>query len=41
MAKSGFFLSEDIAGTPEADQLAKAMADILRSMKESQKNEKK
>jgi hypothetical protein len=40
MAKSGFFLSEDIAGTPEADQVATAMAAILRTMKESQKNDK-
>jgi hypothetical protein len=40
IAKSGFFLSEDIAGTPEADQVATAMADILRTMKESQKNDK-
>ena len=40
MAKSGFFLSADIAGTPEADQVAIAMADILRTMKENQKDEK-
>lgn len=40
MAKSGFFLSEDIAGTPEADQVAIAMAAILRTMKESQKDQK-
>lgn len=40
MAKSGFFLSDDIAGTPEADQVATAMADILRTMKENLKNDK-
>jgi len=34
LAKHGFFISEDIAGSPEADELAKTFADLIKSMQE-------
>lgn len=34
LAKHGFFISEDIQGSSEADELANTFADIIKSMQE-------
>ena len=34
LAKHGFFVSDDIQGSPEADELAKTFADVIKSMQE-------
>jgi hypothetical protein len=34
LAKHGFFVSEDIQGSPEADELANTFADLIKSMQE-------
>jgi hypothetical protein len=39
IAKHGFLISDDVRGTPEADQLAEALADILESFVEQRSKE--
>ena len=34
LAKHGFFISDDIQGNPEADDLANTFADLIKSMQE-------
>ncbi|TSA10004.1 MAG: hypothetical protein D4R79_12465 [Comamonadaceae bacterium] len=34
LAKHGFFISDDIKGSPEADELARTFADLIKSMQE-------
>ena len=35
LAKHGFFVSEDIQGSPEADELANTFAELIKSMQEA------
>ena len=38
LAKHGFFVSEDIQDSPEADELANTFADIIKSMQEGKRD---